>query len=63
MIQTISETAFKYLIQRQKVKNHNQKIYSMMFLEDKLNVQELCVNSQSTTAVLRLERYVKKIVV
>ena len=47
-----SETAFKYLIQRQKVRNHNPKIYSMVFLEDMLKIQELCANSQSTMAVL-----------
>ena len=29
-----SETAFKYLIWRQKVKNHNLKNYSMVFLEE-----------------------------
>ncbi len=47
-----SETAFKYLIQRQKVNNHNHnRSYSMIFLEVELKIQELCANSQSTMAI------------
>ncbi len=49
-----SETAFKYLIQRRKVNNHNhvfQILFHEIFLEDKLKIQELCANSQSTMAI------------
>ena len=35
-----------------KVKNHNLKIYSIMFLGDEMKNQELCANSRSTMAVL-----------
>ena len=53
-IYSSSETTFKYLIQRQKVNNHNhvfQILFHEIFLEDKLKIQKLWANSQSTIAI------------